>query len=126
MKRLTLALLAIFCFVLGTTVFAAVSGFGSVAAQVTTNLGAFARFITAASYVAGMAFAVGAIIKFKAHKDNPTQIPLSTGIVLLFVGIALIFIPTIFKVGGSTMFASGGRVAGVSGITNFGAQLPSG
>lgn len=122
MKKVMLALLALVCFTAGTAALAAISGIGSVAAQVTSNVGNIARLVTAASYVAGMAFAVGAIVKFKAHKDNPTQIPISTGVVLLFVGAALIFIPTVFKVGGSTLFGGSGQVAGVSGITKFGAQ----
>ncbi|RDI48619.1 type IV secretion protein IcmD [Aquicella lusitana] len=121
MKKVILALLAFACFVAGTAAFAAISGVGSVAAQVTTNVGAIARLVTAASYVAGMAFAVGAIVKFKAHKDNPTQIPIGTPIALLFVGAALIFMPTVFKVGGATLFGQSGTVAGVSGITSFGA-----
>ena len=120
MKSLILSIGAIICFVVGTVVFAAVSGIGAVAGQVTTNIAGIARLITAASYVAGMAFAVGAIVKFKAHKDNPTQIPIGTPIALLFVGAALIFIPTVFKVSGATLFGGSGVVAGVSGITSFG------
>jgi intracellular multiplication protein IcmD len=121
MKRVILALLALACFMVGTAALAAISGVGSVAAQVTSNVGNIARLVTAASYVAGMAFAVGAIVKFKAHKDNPTQIPIGTPIALLFVGAALIFIPTVFRVSGSTLFGASGTVAGVSGITSFGA-----
>lgn len=120
MKRVILVLGALVCFTAGTAAFAAISGVGSVAAQVTTNVGAIARLVTAASYVAGMAFAIGAIVKFKAHKDNPTQIPIGTPIALLFVGAALIFIPTVFKVSGETLFGASGHVAGVSGITSFG------
>ncbi len=125
MKIVTLVLLAIVCFAVGTTVMAAVpiSGIGSVAAQATTNLGGAARFITALSYVAGMAFAVGAIVKFKAHKDNPTQIPIGTPIALLFIGAALIFIPTVFKVSGQTLFGGSGYTAGISGVTSFGANV---
>lgn len=122
MKRVTLVLLALSCMLVGTASLAAVSGIGSVATTVTGNLAAIARLITAASYVAGMAFAVGAIVKFKAHKDNPTQIPIGTPIALLFVGAALIFVPTVFKVAGSTMFGASGAVAGVSGIASFGAS----
>ena len=97
-----------------------ISGVGSVAAQVTTNMSALAKLVTAASYVAGMAFAVGAIVKLKAHKDQPTQVPISAGIVLLFVGAALIFVPTVFKVGGATLFGqSGGQQATVKGISSF-------
>lgn len=126
MKRVTLVVLALSCMVVGTASLAAVSGIGSVATTVASNLAAVARLITAASYVAGMAFAVGAIVKFKAHKDNPTQIPIGTPIALLFVGAALIFIPTVFKVSGATLFGSSGTVGGVSGIASFGATKAGG
>jgi intracellular multiplication protein IcmD len=122
MKKVLLGLLAVTCVIAGTAAFAAVSGIGGVATQVTSNIAAIARLITAASYVAGMAFVVGAIVKFKAHKDNPTQIPIGTPIALLFVGAALIFAPTVFKVSGGTLFGASGTVAGVSGITSFGAS----
>jgi len=112
MKRVTLVMLALSCMLIGTASLAAVSGIGSVATTVTGNLAAVARLITAASYVAGMAFAVGAIVKFKAHKDNPTQIPIGTPI----------FIPTVFKVSGATLFGGSGTVGGVSGIASFGAS----
>jgi intracellular multiplication protein IcmD len=129
MKKVVLGLLALGCFVVGTgAAFSAettISGIGSVASQVGTNLAGIAKLITAASYVAGMAFAVGAIVKFKAHKDNPTQIPVGTPIALLFIGAALIFIPTVFSVSGATMFGGSGTVAGVSGITSFGAPKPT-
>jgi hypothetical protein len=96
-------------------------GISGVAANVTAGLGSVAKLITAASYVAGMAFAVGAVVKFKAHKDNPTQIPIGTPIALLFVGAALIFIPSVYKVSGATLFGGSGSVGGVSGVTSFGA-----
>ena len=121
MKKVILAGLSLLCFAMGTAALAAVSGgIGTVAANVTSNLSAIAKLITAASYVAGMAFAVGAIVKFKAHKDNPTQIPIGTPIALLFVGAALIFVPTVFKVAGTTLFGGSGAVGSVSGITSFG------
>lgn len=125
-KHVILGALALIAFTVGSAALAAaISGVGSVAAQVTSNVGNIAKLVTAAAYVAGMAFAVGAIVKFKAHKDNPTQIPIGTPIALLFVGAALIFIPTVFKVSGSTLFGSSGTVAGVSGIESFGAPKPS-
>ncbi|OGT56316.1 MAG: hypothetical protein A3F43_00745 [Gammaproteobacteria bacterium RIFCSPHIGHO2_12_FULL_42_10] len=121
MKRVIIGVSALLCLTMSTVLLAAVSGgIGTVAQNVTANLSAVAKLITAASYVAGMAFAVGAVVKFKAHKDNPTQIPIGTPIALLFVGAALIFIPTVFKVSGTTLFGSSGAVAGISGITSFG------
>lgn len=129
MKKVVLGLLALAGLTVGTAALAAasgVTGLGSVAQNVTTNLANVAKLITAGSYVVGMAFAVGAIVKFKAHKENPTQIPIGTPIALLFVAAALIFLPTIFKVSGSTLFGQSGTVAGVSGITSFGATKAGG
>ncbi|OGT42911.1 MAG: hypothetical protein A3F42_08310 [Gammaproteobacteria bacterium RIFCSPHIGHO2_12_FULL_37_34] len=121
MKKVILLLLGFGCILLGISIAAAatVSGVGSVAAQVTVQFANIARFITALAYIAGMAFVVGALVKFKAHKDNPTQIPIGTPIALLFIGAALIFSPTIFKVTGTTMLTSGGKVGGVTGVTSF-------
>ena len=124
MKKASLILLTLIC--MGAAVAFAQSsggqssgGVADVAAKVTNNVAAIARLITAASYVAGMAFVVGAIVKFKAHKDNPTQIPIGTPIALLFVGAALIFVPTVFKVSGQTLFGPSGQVSSVSGVTTF-------
>lgn len=122
-KYMILLLGALFCFCLGTLALAgAVSlpsgGIGAVAAQAKGSLAGLAQLITAGSYVAGMGFAVGAVVKFKAHKDNPTQVEISKPIALLFIAAALIFIPSVFKSVGGTLFTSG-MVAGVSGITKF-------
>jgi intracellular multiplication protein IcmD len=121
MKKVSMALLSLVCLSIGAVALAQTGsmGVGAVAAKVTGNVANIARLITAASYVAGMAFAVGAIVKFKAHKDNPTQIPIGTPIALLFVGAALIFIPTVFRVSGQTMFGASGQVSNVSGLTSF-------
>jgi len=126
MKKVSLALLAFVCLGISVEVLAQAAGsssmgVGGVAAKVTSNIANIAKLITAASYVIGMAFVVGAIVKFKAHKENPTQIPIGQPVAFLFVGAALIFAPTVFKVSGQTMFGASGEVAGVSGITTFGA-----
>jgi len=118
-KGVILTGLAIASFGVGTAF--AVSGIGSIAENVTGNLTSIAKLITAMAYVVGMAMAVAAIVKFKAHKDNPTQIPIGTPIALLFVAAALIFVPSIFKSSGATLFGSSGTVAGASGVANFGA-----
>lgn len=126
MKRsLSLGLLGLVNIIANTSAYA-VSGIGGVAASVTSNLADIAKLITAASYVGGMAFVVAGIMKLKQHKDNPTQVPISTGIVFIFIGSALIFLPTIFTVTGSTLFGASGTVAGVSGITSFGATQAGG
>ena len=129
-KSLSSIAKAVFCFSLGTLAYAADStatgGVGTVAATVTSNLADIAKLITAGSYIAGMGFGVGAIVKFKAHKDNPTQIPVGTPIALLFVAAALLFMPSVFKASGGTLFGGSGMVAGVSGVTGFGAAVATG
>lgn len=93
---------------------------GTVADNVTSTFVGVAKLITAASYVAGLGFAVGSILKFKAHKDNPQQITVGVPIALMFVAAALIFLPSMFDVAGGTLFgSSGGTSAGISGITSF-------
>lgn len=90
---------------------------GGVASLITRSFRQLAKLITAASYLSGLGFAIGAIMKFKQHKDNPTQIPVGTPIALLFIASALLFLPSVLGVSGMTLFGSeGGTVAGPSGI----------
>lgn len=92
---------------------------GDVAANVTSTFGQIAQLITASSYVAGLGFAIGAILKFKAHKDNPQQITVGVPIALMFVAAALIFLPSMFRVAGETLFAGTQTAAEVTGISSF-------
>jgi intracellular multiplication protein IcmD len=93
---------------------AAVSTIGNMATQILKSFETLAKLITASSYLAGLGFSIGAIMKFKQHKDNPTQIPIGTPIALIFIAAALLFLPSILKVAGGTMFA-GGKTAGPGG-----------
>ncbi len=63
-----------------------------------------AKLITASSYVAGFGFAAAGILKFKAHKDNPTQVPLGAPVALVFFGAALIFFTHYFWYCGRNYF----------------------
>jgi len=64
------------------------------------------NLVTVSSYTAGMGFAIGAILKFKHHKDNPAQVPIGTPVALVFAGAALLFLPSILDVTGSTMLGT--------------------
>ncbi|MCE3237707.1 MAG: hypothetical protein K0R24_688 [Gammaproteobacteria bacterium] len=128
-KSIFMAIGAIACFCLGMAAFAvdpatasaATSGIGigGVAGNVKNNLGNIAQLITAGAYVAGMGFGVGAIVKFKAHKDNPTQVAISVPIAMLFIAAALLYVPSVFKSTGQTLFKDSGTPAGISGVTKF-------
>lgn len=87
-------------------------GIGAIANNIIDTLSDVARLITAGAFIAGIGFAVGAIMKFKQHKDNPTQIPIGTPIALIFVAAALLYLPSIIREGGETVFGAGGGDAG--------------
>lgn len=116
-KGLFLLGTSIFLFCVAGAAFSA-SGIGAVATNVRSNFSALAQLITAGSYVAGLAFGVAAVVKFKAHKDAPTQVTIGQPIALLFVAAALVFIPGVLKSSGRTLFVSG-STAGVSGVTSI-------
>jgi len=98
-------------------VFAAQSlSLGQMASTITTSFTNLAKLITAGSYLAGLGFSIGAIMKFKQHKDNPTQIPIGTPIALVFIAAALLFLPSILSVTGQTMFGTAGETAGPTGM----------
>jgi intracellular multiplication protein IcmD len=89
---------------------------GGMATSITSSFTSLTKLITAGSYLAGLAFSIGAIMKFKQHKDNPTQIPIGTPVALVFIAAALLFLPTILGVAGYTMFGtSGGTTASPTG-----------
>lgn len=92
---------------------------GEVAENIQSSFGALAQVIVGGSYIGGFGFVLGSIFKFKAHKDNPTQIPIGTPIALLFIGAAMIFLPQIFTIAGTTMFGSEGQVGTIEGTTTF-------
>lgn len=89
---------------------------GSMATTIMGSFESLAKLITAGSYLAGLGFSLGAILKFKQHKDNPTQVPVGTPIAMVFIGAALLFLPTILGIAGSTMFGSSGTTAGPTGM----------
>ena len=88
---------------------------GDIANNVTNTMTNVAKLIAAASYVAGVGFALAGMVKFKAHRDNPTQVPLSAPIVLLVVAAGLIFLPSIISTAGSTIFGTDAKSGGAKG-----------
>lgn len=85
-------------------------------ASIAYQLCKLAPLITAGSYVGGLGFAIGAIMKFRQHKDNPTQQPISVPIALLFIAAALIFIPSVFRSIEKTIFGDPDAVGGVDPV----------
>lgn len=88
---------------------------GTMAATITSTFDNVGKLITAGSYVAGLGFAISAILKFKQHKDNPQQTPIGQPIGLMFIAVALLFLPSITGALGNTVFSAGGTTATASG-----------
>ena len=87
---------------------------GDVAENVTDTFSSITKLITGGAYVAGFALAMVGIFKLKAHKDNPQQIPISTGLALIFIGSALVFLPGLLGIGITTIFGDDAASAQVS------------
>src|SRR5687768_16190966 len=68
---------------------------GEMAGHITSSFTSLTKLITASSYLAGIGFSAVSIAKFKAHKDNPTQIPVGTPTALVAVAAILTFMPTL-------------------------------
>jgi intracellular multiplication protein IcmD len=104
-----------------------------IALSVMGSFQALGQLMIAMSYVSGIGFSIAAIFKFKQHKDNPTQIPVSTPIALLGVGVVLIFLPGIVTPVGYTIFGTGANLEqmaggyGGAGATNLpgGSNVPT-
>jgi intracellular multiplication protein IcmD len=84
---------------------------GDVADTVLTSLGSVETMIVVLCYIAGLGFAGAGILKFKQHKDNPTQVPLGAPIAMIFIAAALIYLPQVIKTTGSTLFGGGQQSA---------------
>lgn len=95
--------------------FAAKETIGTMAESITSTFDSVGKMITASSYIAGLAFAISAILKFKQHKDNPQQTPIGQPIGLIFISVALLFLPSILGAAGETVFSSGAKTSGPQG-----------
>lgn len=116
MKSTVVKSLVLFLVLFSASAFAA-DALGTIAKNIYGSFTYLTQLITACSYIVGLGFAIGAIMKFKMHKDNPTQVPIGTPIALVFIAAALLFMPSILSTTGSTIFGSeGGSVAGPSGV----------
>lgn len=116
-KKITYILFAVIMAMFSVEVHAAT--IGDLAENVTSIMSDIAQLITSVSYVAGIGFAMGAILKFKQHKDNPTQMPIGTPIAMLGVAAALLFLPTVLQTAGESIFGSGATAGGVEGVADI-------
>ena len=86
-----------------------------VATTITTEANAIAKLLSVTAYVAGVGFAIAGILQFKAHKENPQQVPLSKPVMIIMVSACLLFLPTILNIAGASLFGSSATSAATAG-----------
>ena len=72
---------------------------GNIAQNLTVASKSIAELIHTLCWITGIALIAGALLKYKRHRENPVEAPLSMVFVMLLAGIALItltFIPMEF------------------------------
>jgi len=115
MKRIVKNLTAIALLLGSGAVLAASSSaesIGGVADTILTSLGSVEQMIIVLCYISGLGFAGAGILKFKQHKDNPSQVPLGAPIAMVFIAAALIYLPQVIRTTGTTLFGSTENSAG--------------
>jgi len=78
----------------------------TVSNRIQENIVVVANLLVIVAYVSGVGFALAGIVQFKAHKDNPAQVPLSKPLVYIAVGAFLLFLPQLLKSAGQTIFGT--------------------
>ena len=97
------AILLLPLLILTSSAFAA-KGLSEILAGLNENLKALATLLQVVAYISGVGFFLAGVLQFKAHRDNPAQVPLSKPMVYLGVASGLLFLPTILEVAGETVF----------------------
>lgn len=118
LKTILFAVAAIGCFYASFVFAQEGQSLGSIAGNVRSSFANLAKLITAGAFLGGFGFAVLSILKFKAHKENAQSTPIGTPIVLMLVAIALLFLPSVLKMGGQTVFktTTAGSISGVVSV----------
>ena len=96
---------------------AQVSNVGDVAAGLQAQVGDIADLVGAAAFLLGICLAIMGLLKFRQHSQNPNDpsARLSSAFTLVFVGAALVAVPTTLGVGVVSLFGSGATNVSVDG-----------
>lgn len=62
-----------------------------------------------AGYLGGIAFGAAAALKFKQHRDNPTQVSIGFPLVYLTIAVGLVYMPSLLSEGRNTLFSETGE-----------------
>ena len=110
-------ILAAFLTLIAGVARAQVADIGDMASSLQTQAGDIADLIGAAAFLLGICIGIVGLMKFRQHSQNPNDpsARLSTAFTLVFVGAALVAIPTTLGVGVGSLFGSGATNVSVDG-----------
>ncbi len=96
---------------------AQVNNIGDMASELQSQVGDIADLIGAAAFLLGIGIALLGLLKFRQHAVNPNDpsARLSTAFTLVFVGAAMVAIPTTLGVGIGSLFGNGASNVSVDG-----------
>ncbi|MCY3675451.1 MAG: hypothetical protein OXH65_11490 [Paracoccaceae bacterium] len=96
---------------------AQVNNIGDMASELQSQIGDIADLIGAAAFLLGIGIALLGLLKFRQHAINPNDpsARLSTAFTLVFVGAAMVAIPTTLGVGIGSLFGNGTANVSVDG-----------
>ncbi len=96
---------------------AQVTDIGDMAAGLQAQAGDIADLIGAAAFLLGICIGIVGLMKFRQHSQNPNDpsARLSTAFTLVFVGAALVAVPTTLGVGIGSLFGTGATNVSVDG-----------
>ncbi|MEC8460894.1 MAG: type IV secretion protein IcmD [Pseudomonadota bacterium] len=82
------------------------NGIGAMASRVQGSMANIASLIGSVSYVVGLGFFIACLLKFKQHRDNPTQVPIGMPFTYLGIAVLLVFLPNLVVETGNTVFSN--------------------
>jgi len=96
---------------------AQINNIGDMASELQSQVGDIADLIGAAAFLLGIGIALLGLLKFRQHAINPNDpsARLSTAFTLVFVGAAMVAIPTTLGVGIGSLFGNGTANVSVDG-----------
>src|SRR5688572_13054181 len=74
---------------------------GQVADNLLEPVSVLSNFIGSASIVLGISFLFAALLKYMQHRISPLEVPISTIVMLVIMGVVLLLLPLAYKLTGS-------------------------
>ena len=94
---------------------------GGIADSLSTQTTSVARLVSVVAFVIGVGLAIAGLLKFRANAQNPNDPSnsMTTAFVLVFVGAAMVAIPSLLGSGIMTIFGATGSSGQTNATTGF-------